>query len=49
MNLLNFIAQFPDDESCKLKYKDKCNRYDERCFNCSVYQKRILNSNSSIR
>jgi hypothetical protein len=32
MNLLNFIAQFPDEESYKLKYKDvrdkvRCNLF----------------------
>ena len=35
MNLLNFIAQFPDEESCKLKYKDVRDKVGVTCSFCS--------------
>jgi len=34
MNLLNFIAQFPDEESCKLKFKEIRDRVGIVCRNC---------------
>ncbi len=34
MNLLNFIAQFPDEESCKLKYKDAIDKVGVTCSFC---------------
>lgn len=34
MNLLNFIAQFPDEESCKLKYKEVRDRVGVTCSIC---------------
>jgi hypothetical protein len=34
MNLLNFIAQFPDEESCKRKYKEVRNSVGVICSGC---------------
>jgi hypothetical protein len=32
MNLVNFIAQFPDEESCKLKYKEVRDKVGVTCY-----------------
>lgn len=34
MNLLNFIEQFPDEESCKLKYKEFRDKAGFACSSC---------------
>ncbi len=35
MNLLNFIEQFPDEESCKLKFKEVRDKVGVICSECS--------------
>lgn len=34
MNLLNFIEQFPDEQSCKLKYKEVRDKVGVTCSAC---------------
>ena len=34
MNLLNFIEQFPDEESCQLKYKEIRDKVGVTCSGC---------------
>ena len=38
MNLLNFIEQFPDEESCKLKYKEVRDKIGVTCFVCGCIE-----------
>ena len=43
MNLLNFIAQFSDEESCKLKYKEVRDKVGVTCVSRST----IIDSDNS--
>lgn len=42
MNLLNFISQFPDEDSCKLKYKEVRDRVGVICAKCKSKKHRWI-------
>jgi len=35
LNFLNFTKDYPDEESCKLKYKELRDQIGVLCFKCS--------------
>lgn len=42
MNLLNFISQYPDEESCILKFKETREQIGIKCDNCGSEEHKWL-------
>ena len=51
MNLLNFIEQFTDEESCKLMYKKVRDKVGVTCsvFDCKMQYWKKISVNTSVQ